>query len=116
MGSHSDDGQAGENSLWGAGICSFLAALVWLGFGQTIRHAFLNCDDNVYVYQNAAVAAGLTYRGFLWAFAFADIGHWHPVTWFSHMLDCQLWGLRPAGHHLTNILLHAAAAILLFLA
>jgi Tfp pilus assembly protein PilF len=70
----------------------------------------------MYVYQNLAVTAGLTRRGILWAFTFAEIGHWHPVTWFSHMLDCRLWGLRAGGHHLTNVLFHAAAAMLLFLA
>ena len=99
-----------------AGVCIFLAALVWLAFGQTIHHAFINYDDDAYVYQNFVVRAGLTRRGILWAFTFGEIGHWHPVTWFSHMLDCQIWGLRAGGHHLTNVLLHAAAAILLFLA
>ncbi len=98
------------------GVCFFLAALVWLAFGQTIRHAFVNYDDDVYVYQNPYVLAGLTRRGIGWAFAYGRIGHWHPLTWFSHMLDCQLWDLRAGGHHLTNVLLHAAAAILLFLA
>ena len=98
------------------GVCIFLAIIVWLVFGQTLRHEFLNYDDDAYVYQNPYVIAGLTRRGILWAFTFADIGHWHPVTWFSHMLDCRLWGLRAGGHHLTNVLLHAAASILLFLA
>ena len=69
----------------------FLAAIVWLAFGQTVRHGFLNYDDDMYVYQNLAVTAGLTRRGILWAFTFAEIGHWHPVTWFSHA------GLPPLG-------------------
>ena len=98
------------------GVCIFLVIIVWLVFGQTLRHEFLNYDDDAYVYQNPYVMAGLTRRGILWAFTFAEIGHWHPVTWFSHMLDCRLWGLRAGGHHLTNVLLHAATAILLFLA
>ena len=59
----------------------------------------------MYVYQNLVVTAGLTRRGILWAFTFAEIGHWHPVTWFSHMLDCRVWGLQAGGHHLTNVLL-----------
>ncbi len=105
-----------NDRLSAAGVCFFLAALVWLAFGQTIRHAFVNYDDGAYVYQNPYVLAGLTRRGILWALAYGEIGHWHPFTWFSHMLDCQLWGLRAGGHHLTNVLLHAAAAILLFLA
>jgi len=99
-----------------AGVCIFLAGIVWLAFGQTLHHAFVNYDDDMYVYQNSVVMAGLTRRGFLWAFTFAEIGHWHPVTWFSHMLDCRVWGLRTGGHHLTNVLLHGGAAILLFLA
>ncbi len=97
------------------GICLFLAALVWLTYGQTIRHAFLDYDDDLYIYQNFVVTAGLTPQGILWALTFARIGHWHPLTWLSHMLDCQLWGLWAGGHHLTNVVLHGGAAILLFL-
>ncbi len=97
-------------------VCFFLAALVWLAFGQTIRHTFVNYDDAVYVYQNPHVLSGLTPRGMIWAFAYGAIGHWHPLTWFSHMLDCQLWGLRAGGHHLSSVILHAVVAILLFLA
>ncbi len=98
-----------------AGVCIFLGAIVWFAFGQTLRHQFINFDDNLYVSQNPFVLAGLTGRGILWAFTFAEIGHWHPLTWFSHMLDYEVWGLRAGGHHLTNVLLHAAAAVLLFL-
>lgn len=87
-----------------------------MAFGRTIRHGFLNYDDNIYIYQNLTVLAGLTRRGFLWAFTFAEIGHWHPLTWVSHMLDCSLFGLRAGGHHLTNVVLHGTAVILLFLA
>ena len=98
-----------------AGVCIFLAIIVWLVFGQTLQHEFLNYDDDAYVYRNPNVMAGLTRRGIMWAFTFAEIGHWHPMTWFSHMLDCRLWGLQAGGHHLSNVLLHATAAILLFL-
>ena len=116
MGEHSVAKRGQDDRLSVAGVCIFLAALVWLAFGQTVHHAFINYDDDAYVYKNFVVRAGLTRRGILWAFTFGEIGHWHPVTWFSHMLDCQIWGLRAGGHHLTNVLLHAAAAILLFLA
>jgi tetratricopeptide (TPR) repeat protein len=98
------------------GVCIFLVVLIWIAFGQTVRYGFVNYDDDIYVYQNPTVAAGFTSKGILWAFTFAEIGHWHPVTWFSHMLDCRLYGLWPGGHHLMNVLLHAAATILLFLA
>ena len=101
-------------SVLGVGI--FLAIIVWAVFGQTIHHGFINYDDGMYVYQNPNVLAGLTWRGIRWAFTFAEIGHWHPVTWFSHMLDARVWGLRAGGHHLTNVLLHLTTAFLLFLA
>ena len=94
----------------------FLVIIVWAVFGQTIHHAFINFDDGMYVYQNPDVLAGFSWKGIRWAFTFAEIGHWHPVTWFSHMLDSSVWGLRAGGHHLTNVLLHMMTAILLFLA
>jgi len=98
-----------------AGICIFLAAVVWVVFGQTLHHQFVNFDDDKYVTDNPIVQKGLTWEGFRWAFTYGSIGHWHPLTWLSQMLDCQLYGLNPAGHHLTNVLLHTASAILLFL-
>jgi protein O-mannosyl-transferase len=98
------------------GACVVLVSVVWLAFGQTVGSQFINCDDGMYVYENSIVAQGLTWRGIPWAFTFARIGHWHPVTWFSHMLDCQLFGLWAGGHHAMSVSLHAAVAILLFLA
>ena len=98
------------------GICALLAAMVWAVFGQTLRHEFVNYDDNSYVYENPTVIKGLTFHGVAWAFNHAQVGDWIPLTTISHMLDCQLFGPRPGGHHLDNVLLHATAAILLFLA
>src|ERR1700719_1562362 len=97
------------------GVCIVLASITWLTFGQTIRYGCINYDDGEYIYDNPLVARGLTWQGIPWAFTFARIGHWHPMTWFSHMLDCQLFGLWAGGHHATNLVLHSAAAILLFL-
>jgi tetratricopeptide (TPR) repeat protein len=97
-------------------LSALLALMVFLVFGQTLRHGFVNYDDDRYVYENPEVSKGLTVEGIGWAFRYGEIGHWHPLTWLSHMLDCQVYGLKPGGHHLTNVLLHAAAAILLFLA
>jgi tetratricopeptide (TPR) repeat protein len=106
----------GEGSRWMvAGVCIFLVVVVWAVFGQTLRHGFVNYDDNLYVYDNPVVQKGLTGEGFCWALTYGGIGHWHPLTWISHMLDCQCYGLQAGGHHLTNLLLHGAAAILLFL-
>jgi protein O-mannosyl-transferase len=105
-----------ENRRWTApAVCFGLALITLVVFGQTVRHDFIGYDDNEYVYENPVVAQGLTLRGLMWAFSGAHALNWHPLTWLSHMLDCQLYGLHPSGHHLTNVLLHAATAIALFL-
>ncbi len=96
-------------------LCLALAAITFAVFGQTLRHQFVDFDDSHYVYDNPVVARGLTLQGILWAFAQAHSSNWHPLTWLSHMLDCQLYGLNPGGHHLTNVLLHTATVIALFL-
>jgi tetratricopeptide (TPR) repeat protein len=97
------------------GVCVLLVLAVFLVFGQTLRYEFPNWDDDVYVYQNPVVQKGLTWEGFRWALIYGDIGHWHPLTWLSLMLDHQVYGLNLGAYHLTNVLLHAATAILLFL-
>jgi tetratricopeptide (TPR) repeat protein len=97
------------------GICIFLGAITWLVFGQTLRHDFVNVDDTEYVLKNVEVARGLTIEGAAWAFTHFHASNWHPLTWISHMLDCQLFGLKPGGHHFTNVLLHMATALSLFL-
>jgi len=96
-------------------ICLLLAAAVWAVFGQTRHFGFVNYDDDQQVYQHPVVKNGLGWRGVSWAFTHSDDGHWVPLSKISHMLDCQLYGLEPGGHHLTNVLLHAATAMLLFL-
>jgi tetratricopeptide (TPR) repeat protein len=99
------------------GIVSvFLALIVWIAFGQALGHEFVGYDDQSYVVLNPKVTNGVTLAGIQWAFTHVHATNWHPLTMISHMLDCQLYGLQPWGHHLTSILLHAAAAILLFLA
>ena len=84
-------------------------------FGIAVTYDFLNYDDNDYVTENHQVQAGLSMRGVFWAFTTTLQGHWHPVTLLSHMLDCQLFGLNPAGHHFTSILFHILNTILLFI-
>ncbi len=107
---------AGLNDRWLVpGVCIFLAVIVWVVFGQTLGHEFVNYDDDEYVYENPEVVRGLTFQGIIWAFTHVHCSNWHPLTWISHMLDCQIYGLSPGGHHLTNVLLHTATAILLFL-
>jgi len=95
-------------------VCLVLAAITFIVFGQTLRHDFVAYDDDDYVYGNPVVARGLTLKGIVWAFSF-HASNWHPLTWLSHMLDCQLYGLQPGGHHLTNVLLHTATVLALFL-
>ena len=96
-------------------ICGFLLLSVLIVFGKTAGYEFVNFDDNEYVYENEYVREGLTIKGLSWAMTAFHSSNWHPLTWLSHMLDCQLYGLEPGGHHLTNVFLHAAAAIVLFL-
>jgi tetratricopeptide (TPR) repeat protein len=97
------------------GVCVFLVGAVWLVFGQTLHHGFVNYDDAVYIADNPAVLGGLSLKGIVWAFTHNVNVNWTPLTVISHMLDCQFYGLHAGGHHLTNLLLHAATAILLFL-
>jgi tetratricopeptide (TPR) repeat protein len=101
-----------RRSLW---ICLALAALTVALYAPALRCQFLAFDDPVYVTENRHVRAGLTLDGMAWAFRAITAGNWHPLTMLSHMLDCQIYGLRPWGHHLTNVLFHAANTALLFL-
>jgi protein O-mannosyl-transferase len=103
------------NSRWViSGICICLAAITWLVFAQTLWHDFVNYDDESYVYENARVSAGLSWAGIGWAFTHVHSENWHPLTTISHMLDCQLYGLKAGGHHFTNVVLHSVAVLLLF--
>jgi tetratricopeptide (TPR) repeat protein len=112
----SESRPAGLNDRWlVSGVCVFLAAIIWLVFSQTLGHEFVNYDDEFYVSDNAAVKSGLTLKSISWAMTFRYPYYWQPLGLLSHMLDCQLYGLAPAGHHLTNVLLHATVAVLLFL-
>jgi tetratricopeptide (TPR) repeat protein len=96
-------------------VCIVLTLLVWLVFAQTLRYDFVNFDDDRYVYENSEVSRGFTVDGFKWLLTHSHASLWHPLTTLSHMLDCQIYGLKPAGHHFTNVLLHSVAVILLFL-
>jgi tetratricopeptide (TPR) repeat protein len=98
-----------------AGLCLGLAAITFAVFGQTLHHEFINLDDGTYVFDNPLVAQGLTLKGIVWAFTHVDCHLYHPLTMLSLMGDYQLHGLQPGGYHLTNVLLHTASAILLFL-
>ena len=97
------------------GVCVLLVIAVLLVFGRTMQHEFVNFDDQQYFYANPQVQHGLTWSGVAWAFQSTYAANWHPLTWLSLMLDVELFGPGPAGPHLTNVILHAASTVLLFL-
>lgn len=97
-----------------AAIYLALTILIWIVFGQTLGHPFVQYDDQNYVYENPEITAGLTSHGLVTAFSGSHARNWHPLTTISHMLDCQLFGLNPAGHHFSSVLFHTLAALLLF--
>jgi tetratricopeptide (TPR) repeat protein len=97
------------------GVCGLLLLAVGAVFGQTVRHEFVNMDDGLYVSENPHISRGLTASGIAWVFTHSHVGNWHPLTGLSHMVDCQIYGLQAGGHHLTNVLLHAATAVVVFL-
>jgi protein O-mannosyl-transferase len=96
-------------------LCLFLSGATLAVFWPVLQSAFTNYDDNVYVTANPHVLGGLSWNNALWAFQAYHGNNWHPVTWLSHMLDVQLFGLRPGWHHAVNLLFHTANAVLLFL-
>ena len=97
-----------------AGGGLLLVLTIWTLYGQTRHHDFINFDDNEYVIENPIVLGGLTWSGIAQAFLQPHASNWNPLAWLSHMLDVQLYGMNPAGHHLTSVLFHALNAVLLF--
>lgn len=115
---------AGSNAGGPATAAVYACCSRWLGallflvvlgvFLPALRHDFITYDDPAYVVGNPHVNSGLTAEAIRWAWTSFEHSNWHPLTWMSHQLDCTLFGLAPWGHHLTNILLHAAATLVLF--
>src|ERR1043166_2049398 len=98
------------------GILLVLLATITLAtFWPVLRDDFIRYDDSQYITENPRVLNGLTWANIAWAFRSGYASNWHPLTWLSHMLDVQLFGLKPLGHHLTSLLLHIANALLLLL-
>src|SRR5438067_12346011 len=91
-----------------------LGGLVAFVFLQTGHFNFVNYDDGSYVFDNANIRAGMTWRGIAWAFTHVHSQNWHPLTSISHMIDCQLFGLNAGQHHLVNVGLHTVVALFLF--
>jgi tetratricopeptide (TPR) repeat protein len=96
-------------------ICLLLVLLTLALYQPVTNHGFINFDDDLYITGNSHVNAGLTWSGIAWAFRSGYAHNWHPLTWISHMLDCQFYGFNPVGHHFTNLLFHIANTVLLFL-
>ncbi|TMB07957.1 MAG: tetratricopeptide repeat protein, partial [Deltaproteobacteria bacterium] len=96
-------------------IAVLLALATLLAYWRVVQCGYLNLDDDLYVTANPAVWGGLTLAGARWALTATHAGLWHPLTWLSHMLDVQLFGPNPAGHHATNLLLHVANVVVLLL-
>jgi hypothetical protein len=97
-----------------AGLSLVLLVATVALYYPVIHHPFANIDDQGYVYENLHVQDGLTWSTFTWAMRTFDDSNWHPVTWFSHALDCQLFGIDPSGHHAMNMAWHAVDVVLLF--
>lgn len=93
----------------------FLVAATMAIYSRVLLNGFVNYDDTLYVTENLHVQQGLTIEGLRWAFTTLDAANWHPLTWLTHMLDVQIYGMNPMGHHATNVLLHGANTLLLFL-
>ena len=100
-----------SNLLW----CLGLIAAVLLIYNPVTHNGFVNWDDDNYITNNAHVKAGVTWATVKWAFTTYDHANWAPLSWLSHALDCQLFGLNPLGHHYVSVLIHAVNAVLLFL-
>jgi hypothetical protein len=93
-----------------------LAFLPLVAYWQVLGHDFVDLDDPVYVTHNQNIQRGMTLEALRWAFSFDPLSYWHPLTWVSHMLDFQLFGLESGPHHFTNLVIHMANTALLFLA
>lgn len=96
-------------------LCTALAVIILAVYMQVGNHQFLNLDDNTYITDNHHVTSGITGQNIIWAFTSIESYNWHPITWLSHMTDVQLFGINPRGHHLTNVAIHTASTLLLFI-
>ncbi|MCH7803157.1 MAG: tetratricopeptide repeat protein [Acidobacteria bacterium] len=107
-----------ENSVNLAGrksvVVLLLVGVVLIAYGTVWQFEFVNIDDDLYLTDYPQIQRGLSWDNVLWSLTAMEAAFWHPLTWLSHMLDTQLFGLNPAGHHVTNLLLHIANVLLLF--
>lgn len=96
-------------------ISLFLMAACFTVYWQISTHEFISFDDRLYITENPHVQTGFSIESIIWAFTTGHAANWHPITWLSHMLDWELYGSNPMGHHWTNLQVHILNSILLFL-
>ena len=96
-------------------ICMFLVISSIAVYRDIQHHEFVNFDDDMYIFENLHLAKGLTGTSIAWAFTTSYAANWHPLTWISHLLDVQLYGMNAGKHHLTSLLFHILNTLLLFL-
>src|SRR5262245_390570 len=109
---------AGQDSRAGVSVPALAILLVissLLVYLPVLRNGFVDLDDPAYVTRNDHVRTGISWRNFQWALTSTEAANWHPLTWVSHMLDCQIFGMNAAGHHAVSAIFHAVNAVLLFL-
>ena len=99
-----------KKSLW---ISLGIVLLTIAVYGQVGHHAFIDFDDYEYITENPHVRTGLTFDNIAWAFTSHHSNNWHPLTWISHMVDVEIFGLNPGGHHLVNVAFHVVNSLLL---
>ena len=99
----------------GALICVLLVCGVLAIYWQVLRSDFVNFDDTIYVTNNEHVKTGFSLENIKWVVSIGKVAYWHPLTWLSHMLDSELYGLRPGLHHLTSLIIHIVNSLLVFL-
>ena len=97
---------------WRICACAFLVIATLAVYWPARHYQFVAYDDDDYVYQNPVVQKGLTWQGVLWSFVDRQANNWHPLTWLSHMADCEVFGLDAGGPHMVNVALHCASAVL----
>jgi Flp pilus assembly protein TadD len=97
-------------------VAAALALITIITYWPATSNDFVGYDDPEYVTTNRVVQEGLSWFTVRWAFTTTAVGNWHPLAWLSHMLDSELYGMEPRGHHLTNVILHTVAAVALLLA
>jgi protein O-mannosyl-transferase len=103
-----------EQWFTAAYICIVLAIGTVILYSPVLYNGFTNFDDGVYISENSHVVSGLRWQNIVWSFTHFHAGYWIPLTWISHMVDCQLFGLNPGAHHMISVLFHAANTVLLF--